>query len=123
MGKLVAPLALGLALTCGMACADTWPLDQRAVPFDYASAAIAIDYTPLDKAAQKWRICVAYPHLKDAYWLGVNYGMVQEATQLGVGFRLVEAGGYPNLDRQIDQVKACVADGADALIVLSLIHI
>ncbi len=117
MGWRGAPLALGLAVACGAVRADTWVLDQRAVPFDYTSAAIATDYTPLDKAAHPWRICVAYPHLKDAYWLGVNYGMVQEATQLGVGFRLVEAGGYPNLDRQIDQVKACVAEGADALIV------
>lgn len=117
MGRRLAFAALGVALSCGPACADTWALDARAVPFDYASPAIATDYTPLDKAGQKWRICVAYPHLKDAYWLGVNYGMVQEATQLGVGFRLVEAGGYPNLDRQIEQIKACVAQGADALIV------
>ena len=106
-----------LALFCGPALSETWVLDVRSVPFDYSSPAIATDYQPLGKAARKWRICVAYPHLKDAYWLGVNYGMVQEATQLGVGFRLVEAGGYPNLDRQIEQVKTCVAEGADALIV------
>lgn len=117
MVRRAVQFTLGLALCCGPAFADTWELDARAVPFDYSSPAIATDYTPLDKAAQKWRICVAYPHLKDAYWLGVNYGMVQEATQLGVSFRLVEAGGYPKLDRQIDQVKACVAQGADALIV------
>lgn len=106
-----------MALICGPALSETWPLDVWSVPFDYSSPALATDYQPLDKARQKWRICVAYPHLKDAYWLGVNYGMVQEAAQLGVGFRLVEAGGYPNLDRQIEQVKSCVAAGADALIV------
>ncbi len=110
-------LSLTLALVFGPAMSETWALDVRSVPFDYSSPAIATDYHPLDKAARKWRICVAYPHLKDAYWLGVNYGMVQEASHLGVGFRLVEAGGYPNLDRQIDQVKACVAAGADAVIV------
>lgn len=112
-----APWAVVLALLSGPVRAETWSLDVRSVPFDYSSPAIATDYQPLEKAARKWRICVSYPHLKDAYWLGVNYGMVQEATRLGVGFRLVEAGGYPNLDRQIDQVKACVAAGADALIV------
>lgn len=117
MGKRAARATLVLALIGGPAGAETWALDVRAVPFDYSSPAIATDYTPLDRAEQRWRICVAYPHLKDAYWLGVNYGMVQEASQLGVSFRLVEAGGYPNLDRQIDQIKTCVAQGADALIV------
>jgi len=33
-------------------------------------------YTPLDKAQKKWRIRVFIPHLKDAYWLGVNYGLI-----------------------------------------------
>lgn len=119
MGKSLGQMLSGvtLALICRPAWSETWALDVRSVPFDYSSPAIATDYQPLDKAARKWQICVAYPHLKDAYWLGVNYGMVQEAAQLGVSFRLVEAGGYPNLDRQIEQVKACVASGADALIV------
>ena len=119
MGKSLGQMLSGatLALICGPAWSETWALDVRSVPFDYSSPAIATDYHPLDNAARKWQICVAYPHLKDAYWLGVNYGMVQEAAQLGVSFRLVEAGGYPNLDRQIEQVKACVAAGADALIV------
>lgn len=109
--------AVLLCCLAAPAMAETWSLDVRSRPFDYSSPAIATDYQPLDKAARKWRICIAYPHLKDAYWLGVNFGMVQEATRLGVSFRLAEAGGYPNLDRQIAQVKACVAKGADALIV------
>jgi len=119
MGRLLGQMLLSVtfAVIGPPVLAETWALDVRSVPFDYSSPAIATNYQPLEKAARKWRICVAYPHLKDAYWLGVNYGMVQEATQLGVGFRLVEAGGYPNLDRQIAQIKACVAAGADALIV------
>lgn len=119
MGKPLAALLrfCAMAMIPNPAMAESWALDVRSEPFNYSSAAIATDYQPLEKAKSKWRICVSYPHLKDAYWLGVNYGMVQEATQLGVGFRLVEAGGYPNLDRQIAQIKACVASGADALIV------
>ncbi|SEL27270.1 monosaccharide ABC transporter substrate-binding protein, CUT2 family [Roseovarius azorensis] len=97
--------------------AESWPLETHATPFDYDSPALSLDYTPLDQAAKPWIICVSYPHLKDAYWLSVNYGMVEEAERLGVGFRLVEAGGYPNLDRQIEQIRDCVAQGADALIV------
>ncbi|HEY6919780.1 MAG TPA: TMAO reductase system periplasmic protein TorT, partial [Tabrizicola sp.] len=57
-----------------------------------------------------------YPHLKDAYWLSVNYGMVEEARRLGVAFDVFEAGGYPNLSRQIDQLKGCASDEFDAVI-------
>ena len=39
--------------------------------------------------------------MKDAYWLGVDYGVVEEAKRLGVEMQLVEAGGYTELDKQI----------------------
>ena len=109
--------ALLLFIFVSPASADNWTLDARSVPFDYDSPAVEISYAPLERASQKWRLCVAYPHLKDAYWLSVNYGMVEEARRLGVSFRLVEAGGYPNLERQIEQIEGCIARGADALIV------
>ncbi|WP_052260491.1 MULTISPECIES: TMAO reductase system periplasmic protein TorT [unclassified Leisingera] len=107
-----------LLFTCfsTMATADSWRLQVPRTAFDYGSGLEAMDYTPLERAEQEWRLCIAYPHLKDAYWLSVNYGMVAEAARLGVSFKLVEAGGYPNLRRQIQQTEACVADGADALI-------
>lgn len=98
------------------AAAESWRLQIPRTPFDYESGYETAAYQPLEKAAQAWRLCIAYPHLKDAYWLSVNYGMVAEAARLGVSFKLVEAGGYPNLQRQIDQAEACVAAGADALI-------
>lgn len=115
MQKAVAAAMLmgGLALS---ARAETWPLEARAVPFDDTSAAVPLDYTPLDHAARPWRFCILYPHLKDAYWLSVNYGMVEEARRLGVGFDVFEAGGYPNLNRQIEQLKACASDEFDAVI-------
>ncbi|AWZ20567.1 Hypothetical protein RAK1035_1858 [Roseovarius sp. AK1035] len=108
MLALLAPLPLA---------ADPWALQTHTVPFDYTSPARPLTYTPLDRAASPWTLCISYPHLKDAYWLSVNFGMVEEAQRLGVGFRLVEAGGYPNLDRQIEQITNCVAQGADALVV------
>lgn len=106
-------LAAGLA---GPAPAEVWQLEARAVPFDDASAAVPLAYTPLDRAARPWRFCVLYPHLKDAYWLSVNYGMVEEARRLGVAFDVFEAGGYPNLSRQIDQLKGCASAEFDAVI-------
>ncbi|MCV2866626.1 TMAO reductase system periplasmic protein TorT [Defluviimonas sp. WL0075] len=100
-----------------LAGAENWQIEYRDPPFDFSRPAHIADYTPLEHAAQAWRFCVAYPHLKDAYWLSVNYGMVEEARRLGVTFHLVEAGGYPNLDRQKEQIEDCVAQGADGLIV------
>ena len=95
----------------------TWDLETWAIPFDYSSPTQAIKYQPLDTASKKWRICASYPHLKDSYWLSVNYGMVEEAKRLGVALQVVEAGGYPNLQRQINQITACSANSTDILIV------
>ncbi|MBY6066647.1 TMAO reductase system periplasmic protein TorT [Leisingera aquaemixtae] len=108
---------LWLAFFYSGAAAESWRLQVPRVPFDYDSGYETVDYQPLDKAAKPWRLCIAYPHLKDAYWLSVNFGMVTEARRLGVSFKLVEAGGYPNLQRQIQQAESCVAEGADAFVV------
>lgn len=108
-------LAAGL-LVCLPAGAEVWPLETRSRAFDDTSAAVPIDYVPLDHAARPWRLCILYPHLKDAYWLSVNYGMVEEARRLGVGFDVFEAGGYPNLARQIEQLRGCAGDEFDAVI-------
>ena len=94
-----------------------WELETWEVPFDYSSRSRPVRYEPLEKATKKWRICASYPHLKDSYWLSVNYGMVLEAERLGVALQVVEAGGYPNLARQISQVKECTARETDILVV------
>lgn len=96
--------------------AETWALDAWHPPLTYEGHSYPVDYAPLERASRPWLLCAAYPHLKDAYWLSVNYGMVEEAKRLGVGLRVVEAGGYPNLERQRTQIEACVEEGAQALI-------
>lgn len=73
-------------------------------------------YAALDKASKPWKLCVTIPHLKDAYWLAVNYGLVEHAKQLGVALTIQAAGGYERLDEQRKQVDQCLADNADALI-------
>lgn len=100
-----------------IAAEEYWLLETWAIPFNYKSASRTIRYKPLSFASKKWRICASYPHLKDAYWLSVNYGMVEEAKRLGVALRVVEAGGYPNLTRQIAQVRECTSKNTDILVV------
>ena len=109
-------LALMLATTAPAKAEERWSLVAPTVPFDDSSVFTALDYVALDRAAEPWRLCILYPHLKDAYWLSVNYGMVEEARRLGVSFDLFEAGGYPNLDRQREQLSACAKDDFDAVI-------
>ncbi len=86
-------------------------------PFNMASPRTSIDYVPLDKASSSWEICVSFPHMKDAYWLGVNYGVASEAERQGVKMQLVEAGGYTELNTQISQIEDCVAAGANAVVI------
>jgi protein TorT len=76
-------------------------------------------YTALPAAdvTKKWNICVAFPHLKDDYWLGANYGVFEESKRLGVRMTLLDAGGYTNLSKQISQLDNCVAQGADAVVI------
>ncbi len=73
---------------------------------------------PALQASRPWRLCAVYPHLKDSYWLAVNYGMVEEARALGIGLRVLEAGGYQHLARQRERIGSCTSDPAiDALLV------
>jgi periplasmic protein TorT len=90
-------------------------VEEHIPPFDMEGPKVAKEYTPLEKADKKWNICVSFPHMKDAYWLAVDYGVAEEAKELGVSMHLVEAGGYTNLNKQISQIEDCVANGAQAV--------
>ena len=106
----------GLVLGVGPAHAqETWSVEAWSEPFNYRSPSTTLDYAPLAAVSQPWRICASYPHLKDSYWISVNYGMVEEARRLGVHLEVVEAGGYPNVERQIAQVREC-SENADILL-------
>lgn len=115
----MAAVALATALAAQAAQAQWFPYQAEVTEpaFSATGTRKPIDYTPLPKASKKWRICVSFPHMKDAYWLGVNYGVADEAKRLGVEMQLVEAGGYTNLSKQISQIEDCVARGAQAVVI------
>jgi protein TorT len=113
-------LALAVALPGAALSAEKWypySVEVWDPPFDMASPRKTIDYSPVEKAAKAWDICVSFPHMKDAYWLAVDYGVVDEARRTGVKMQLVEAGGYTNLNTQISQIEDCVARGSDAVVI------
>ena len=93
-----------------------YPVEVWSVPGDATSPRTVMDYIPVT-ATQAWNICVSFPHMKDAYWLAVDYGAVEESRRQGVSMTLVEAGGYTNLDTQISQIEDCVQGGADAVVI------
>ena len=116
---LAALAAMALA-TAPPALADKWypyPVQVWDPPFNMASPRKSMDYRPLERASKPWEICVSFPHMKDAYWLGVDYGVADEARRLGVKMQLVEAGGYTELNKQISQIEDCVAAGANAVVI------
>ncbi len=116
-------VAAGLVLaTMGSsgASAGEWfpfPVEVWKPAFNADSPRTTIEYSPLAKASKKWDICVSFPHMKDAYWTAVNFGVVEESRRLGVKMQLVEAGGYTNLNKQISQIEDCVASGANAVVI------
>ena len=120
--KLSLQLAAGAAvLTSASAialAADWYPYKIEVWDsFDMASARHSMDYTPVEKAAAKHKICVSFPHMKDDYWLAVDYGVIAEAKRTGVAMQVLEAGGYTELNKQISQIENCVAGGAQAVII------
>jgi protein TorT len=112
-----------VAITPGLAPADDmkpwypFKVESWDPPFDMASPRKPLEYTPLEKAEKKWDICVSFPHMKDAYWMAVDYGVVAESERLGVKMQLVEAGGYTNLNKQISQIEDCVAAGSQGVVI------
>lgn len=117
---VVAVLTASLGLAASTAALAAWfpyKAESTTPPFAADGKKSEVDYSPLTKASKKWQICVSFPHMKDAYWLGVNYGVVDEAKRLGVEMQLVEAGGYTNLSKQISQIEDCVARGANAVVI------
>ena len=117
MKALLAGAAL-LAAT-GAQAADWYPYDAAKIepPFAADGKSVDVSYVPLEKATKPWNICVSFPHMKDAYWLGVDYGVAEEAKRLGVKMNLVDAGGYTELNKQISQIEDCVASGAQAVVI------
>ncbi len=84
-------LALALLASTGAGADASWqPLevDVWDPPFNGERRRESGTYSALERASKPWRICVSIPHLKDAFWLAVDFAVVDEARRLGVAVRL-----------------------------------
>lgn len=122
--RRVVLLLFAVALVGGLEAApaaarEAWypvPVNVWEPPFNANRARRSEEYRPLEAASERWRICVLIPHLKDAYWLAVNYAVLDEARRLGVSFAVFSAGGYEHLDRQREQFDECLAESPDGIL-------
>jgi len=126
---IVATLAVALCLLipAPLTAGQWYPVevDVWDPPFNAERQRSQQSYVPLEKAEKRWNICVSIPHLKDAYWLAVNFGLVDEARRMDVNLAIYEAGGYDRLEVQRQQVEECLTNGiqgrpADGLILSAI---
>ncbi|HTG21233.1 MAG TPA: TMAO reductase system periplasmic protein TorT [Reyranella sp.] len=72
---------------------------------------------PVGAVSKPWHLCVAFPHMKDAYYVAKDYGVLLEAKRQGVSATIMAANGYDDIAGQIQQIEDCVAAGGNAVLV------
>jgi periplasmic protein TorT len=97
-----------------------YPVDIWTPAFSDSATVSEGLYEPLSHATKRWKICISIPHLKDAFWNAANYAFFKEAQRLGISFTLYEAGGYDNMQTQIRQIRECISEGSDGLILSAI---
>ncbi|QFU23932.1 TMAO reductase system periplasmic protein TorT [Shewanella sp. YLB-09] len=113
-------LLVSSTLTVAAPGESTWSLEQRS-PFNVKEQlSESLEYSPLLEAKQDWKICVLVPHLKDAYWIGIDYGLVERANALNITLELFEAGSYYGQKKQLKQLSRCMQEDYDAILLGSV---
>jgi protein TorT len=102
---LVAAVATGLAVA-----ADTPGKVGKAIIVGKAKPGVV-------RASEPYVIGLAVPHLRDPYWVNEVYGVLDQAKKDGVkSVRFVSAGGYANLQDQLNQIANLAQVGVDGII-------
>lgn len=77
-------------------------------------------YAMTDRASKPWRIAFLFPHIKDPYWVGCDYGVISEARRLGVAVDIFPANGYDDLIGQLRKMDDVIAARYDAIVISPL---
>jgi periplasmic protein TorT len=123
-------LLIGALLAWGAASAQDYSVEAYYGSYDVSTKEAGRPATSLrgpetltwtsPEPAGSYTIGVSFPHLKDPYWLAVNYGVIDQARRLGVGIDLVAAQGYDDLTGQINQVENLANRGVDGIILAAI---
>lgn len=103
--------AVSLIISTSLCAQQDW------FPVEVQADGKKLQYQPLQKVSKAWRLCALLPHGKDHYWWGVSWGLAEEAKRQAVQLGIYEAGGYEHLPKQRQQLKDCIKNNADALII------
>ena len=77
-------------------------------------------YAMTDRASKPWRIAFLFPHIKDPYWVGCDYGVISEAKRLGVAVDIFPANGYDDMIGQLRKMDDVIAAKYDAIVISPL---
>lgn len=77
-------------------------------------------YAMTEKASKPWRIAFLFPHIKDPYWVGCDYGVISEAKRLGIAVDIFPANGYDDLVGQLRKMDDVIAAKYDAIVISPL---
>lgn len=77
-------------------------------------------YAMADRASKPWRIAFLFPHIKDPYWVGCDYGVISEAKRLGIAVDIFPANGYDDLVGQLRKMDDVIAAKYDAIVISPL---
>jgi ABC-type sugar transport system substrate-binding protein len=70
--------------------------------------------------AKELHFAVCLPTLDQPHFVAQRWGYEDEAKKLGVKLTIYDAGGYANLNRQIQQIEDATAAKVDAIILVSV---
>jgi len=94
------------------------PLRLGSADEELASGHVIRDNFVMAKPATKpWRIAFLFPHMKDPYWIGCDYGVISEARRLGIQVDIFPAEGYDDLIGQLRMMDEAIAAKYDAIVI------
>lgn len=98
------------------------PLEPDGTADDALTSGRVVDdrYAMTDKASKPWRIAFLFPHIKDPYWVGCDYGVISEAKRLGVAVDIFPAHGYDDMIGQLRKMDDAITAKYDAIVISPL---
>lgn len=94
------------------------PLKPGSVNEELATGQVVRQNFVMAKPASKpWRVAFLFPHMKDPYWTGCDYGVISEARRLGIQADIYPAEGYDDLIGQLRKMDEAIAAKYDAIVI------
>lgn len=92
------------------------------MPAGWAAGAPSPDapYPRPARPAKAYRLGALIPQLANPHFIGMAYGIQEEARALGGSVILNDAGGYQFLDKQIAQMEDLIANRVDAILLVAV---